>query len=123
MRAPAKKMATKRKALAGKPASKKSPAKKRERAPKYNFQLYVAGKTAHSLAAVNNLKKLCAEYLDGEHRIEIIDLAKNPALARDHQIVALPTLVRQLPIPIRKIIGTLSNTEQMLVVLEVKPRA
>jgi circadian clock protein KaiB len=117
MTALAKKAVAKKKTGAGKPATRKA------RAPEYNFRLYVAGKTLHSQAAVTNLKKLCEEHLAGNYRIEVIDLAKNPALARDHQIVALPTLVRQLPIPIRKIIGTLSNTEQMLVVLNVKPGA
>jgi circadian clock protein KaiB len=110
-----------RKTAAKKPSAEKTVAK-RAKPVKYNFRLYVAGKTPHSMAAISNLKKLCEDYLSGEYRIEIIDLAKNPALARDHQIIALPTLVRQLPVPIRKIIGTLANTEQVLVVLDVKPR-
>jgi circadian clock protein KaiB len=114
---PGKTGAKKRKAVVRKTAGK------RLKPVKYNFRLYVAGKTTHSTAAVHNLKKLCEDYLKGQYRIEIIDLAKDPALARDHQIIALPTLVRQLPVPIRKIIGTLSNVEQMLVVLDVKPRA
>ena len=122
MSKPPRKTATKKKAVARKAGPKKSAAGKAKPA-KYNFRLYVAGKTPHSMAAVKNLKQLCEKYLKGEHRIEIIDLVKNPSLARDHQIIALPTLVRELPVPIRKIIGTLSNTEQMLVVLEVKPRA
>lgn len=110
------------KKLQRKTATKKKAVAKKAKPVKYNFQLYVAGKTPHSAAAVRNLEKLCEEYLRGEYRIAIIDLVKNPALARDHQIIALPTLVRQLPVPIRKIIGNLSNLEQMLVVLDVKPR-
>ena len=117
-----RKPATKKKAVAKKGVTRKAAVKKAVPA-KYNFRLYVAGKTPHSMTAISNLRKLCADYLKGEHRIEVIDLAKNPALARDHQIIALPTLVRELPVPIRKIIGNLSNTEQVLVVLEMKPRA
>jgi circadian clock protein KaiB len=105
-----------------KAAPRKKPAAKKAAPVKYNFRLYVAGKTPHSMAAINNLKKLCAEHLQGQHSIEVVDLVKKPALARDHQIIALPTLVRQLPNPIRKIIGNLSNIEQVLVVLDVKPR-
>lgn len=87
---------------------------------KYVLCLYVAGETAKSASALSNLKRICAEYLDGSYRIKVIDLLKNPKLARDHQILALPTLVRQLPSPIRKIIGDLSNTERVLVGLDVK---
>jgi circadian clock protein KaiB len=109
-------------ARARKAARVKKPAAKKAAPAKYNFRLYVAGKTPHSMAAISNLKKLCAEHLQGQFSIEVVDLVKKPALARDHQIIALPTLVRQLPIPIRKIIGNLSNLEQVLVVLDVKPR-
>ena len=84
------------------------------------LSLYVAGDTAKSRAAISNLKKICVEHLDGRYRIKVIDLLKNPKLARDHQILALPTLVRQLPVPIRKIIGDLSNTERVLVGLDIE---
>jgi circadian clock protein KaiB len=102
-------------------AIRKAPAKKRA-APrvKYVLCLYVAGETPKSVTALANLKKICSQHLDGSYRIKVIDLLKNPRLARDHQILALPTLVRQLPSPIRKIIGDLSNTERVLVGLDVK---
>ena len=84
------------------------------------LSLYVAGDTPKSRTALSNLKKICAEHLDGRYRIKVIDLLENPKLARDHQILALPTLVRQLPQPIRKIIGDLSNTERVLVGLGIE---
>jgi circadian clock protein KaiB len=83
------------------------------------LRLYVAGQTPKSLAAISNLNKIRND-LDAQFRIEVIDLAKNPALARDHQILAIPTLVRSLPVPIRKIIGDLSDTEKVVVCLEVR---
>jgi circadian clock protein KaiB len=82
--------------------------------------LYVAGETQKSLSAISNLRKICTQHLEGSYRIKVIDLLKNPKLAREHQILALPTLVRQLPTPIRKIIGDLSNTERVLVGLDIK---
>jgi circadian clock protein KaiB len=97
----------------------------RKRGPpsiKYILCLYVAGETPKSVTALANLKKICSQHLEGSYRIKVIDLLKNPKLARDHQILALPTLVRQLPSPMRKIIGDLSNTERVLVGLDVKPR-
>ena len=107
------------------PASK-GPAKKRKHTSPgpatYDLRLYVAGDTQRSALALSNLKRICAEHLGGEYRIQVIDLVKNPALARSDQILALPTLVRRLPSPIRKIIGDLSNTERVLVGLDVKPR-
>jgi circadian clock protein KaiB len=84
------------------------------------LRLYVAGQTPKSVAAIANLKKICAEHSEEKCKIEVIDLMKNPALARDHQIVAIPTLVRSLPVPIRKIIGDLSNKEQVLVGLDFR---
>jgi circadian clock protein KaiB len=84
------------------------------------LSLYIAGDTPKSRTALSNLKKICVEHLDGRYRIKVIDLLKNPKLARDHQILALPTLVRQLPQPIRKIIGDLSNTERVLVGLGIE---
>ena len=86
------------------------------------LKLYVAGQTHKSLAAFANLKKICQEHLDGKYRIEVVDLLENPRLARNDQIVAIPTLVRQLPPPIRKIIGDLSNTERVLVGLNLISR-
>ena len=84
------------------------------------LRLYVAGQTPKSLAAISNLKKICTEHLNDRYRIEVIDLAKNPALARDHQILAIPTLVRSLPPPIRKIIGDLSDTERVVIGLDLQ---
>lgn len=87
----------------------------------YNLRLYVAGQTQKSMEAFENLKKIAEEHLKGRYQIEIIDLVKNPKLARGDQIVAIPTLVRKLPEPIKKIIGDLSNTERVLVGLDIKP--
>jgi circadian clock protein KaiB len=84
------------------------------------LRLYIAGQTPRSVAAITNLKKICSEHLGGRYKIEVIDLLKNPALAQDHQILAIPTLVRQVPVPLRKIIGDLSDTEQVLVGLDVR---
>ena len=106
--------------------NKKSPTKKTVRpkvAEKYDLRLYVAGNNHKSSAALANLKRICTDHLGGAYRIKVIDLLKNPALARGDQILAIPTLVRRLPAPIRKIIGDLSDTERVLVGLDVKPRA
>ena len=89
---------------------------------RWNLRLYVAGQTPRSLTAFKNLKDICEEYLKGEYHIEVIDLMDNPTLARGDQILAIPTLVRKLPQPIRKIIGDLSNTERVLVGLDIQPR-
>jgi len=86
----------------------------------WNLRLYVAGQTPKSIAAFANLKKICEEYLDGKFSIEVIDLLKNPQLAKGDQIVAIPTLVRKLPEPIKKIIGDLANTERVLVGLDIR---
>jgi circadian clock protein KaiB len=88
----------------------------------WELRLYVAGQTAKSLAAFNNLTRFCETYLQGKYRIEVVDLMENPQLARDDQIVAIPTLVRKLPVPIRKIIGDLSSTERVLVGLQLRAR-
>jgi circadian clock protein KaiB len=85
------------------------------------LRLYVAGQTKKSLAAFANLKKICEEYLAGRYRIEVIDLLENPQLSKGDQILAVPTLVRKLPPPIKKIIGDLSNTERVLVGLDLRP--
>jgi circadian clock protein KaiB len=87
----------------------------------YNLRLYVAGQTPKSIAAIANLKKICEQHLSGRYDIEVIDLMKNPALAQRHQIVAIPTLIRQLPEPLKRIIGDLSNFEKVLVGLDVQP--
>ncbi len=89
-------------------------------AKEWELRLYVAGQTPKSLAAFANLKKICEEHLAGEYHIEVIDLLKNPQLASGDQILAIPTLVRKLPEPIRKIIGDLSNTERVLVGLDIR---
>lgn len=89
--------------------------------PFWELRLYVAGKTPKSVTALNNLKRICEEHLPGQYRIEIIDLLENPTLAQGDQILAIPTLVRKLPNPIRRIIGDLSNTERVLVGLDVRP--
>lgn len=86
------------------------------------LRLYIAGQTQKSLTAFSNLKKICEEHMAGKYTIEVVDLVKNPQLARSDQILAIPTLVRKLPEPIRKIIGDLSNTEKVLVGLEIIPR-
>jgi len=89
---------------------------------RWNLRLYVAGQTPRSVTAFKNLKDICEEYLKGQYHIEVIDLMENPTLARGDQILAVPTLVRKLPQPIRKIIGDLSNTERVLVGLDIQPR-
>jgi circadian clock protein KaiB len=88
----------------------------------WELRLYVAGQTARALTAFANLKKLCEEHLGGKYRIEVVDLLRNPQLAKGDQILAVPTLVRKLPVPVRKIIGDLSNTERVLVGLDLRPQ-
>jgi circadian clock protein KaiB len=88
---------------------------------KYELRLYVAGNTPKSLAALKNLKKYCEEHLKDQYTIEIIDLLVHPQLAEGDQILAIPTLVRKVPVPIRKIIGDLSNEEKVLVGLNIRP--
>ena len=87
----------------------------------WNLRLYVAGQTVKCVAAVRNLNKFCEEHLAGRYHIEVIDLLENPRLARDDQILAIPTLVRKLPEPLRKVVGDLSNTERMLVGFDLRP--
>ena len=89
----------------------------------YHLRLYVAGQTAKSIAALANLKRVCEEHLAGRYDIEVIDLLKNPQLAAGDQILAVPTLVRRLPSPLKRIIGDLSNTEKVLVGLDIRPKA
>jgi circadian clock protein KaiB len=88
----------------------------------FALRLYVAGQTPKAVRAFSNLRKICEEHLQGRYSIEVIDLIENPALGRGDQILALPTLVRHLPAPIKKIIGDLSNTERVLVGLDLRPR-
>lgn len=89
----------------------------------WELRLYVAGLTPNSLKAFANLKKICEEHLAGKYQIEVIDLLENPTLARGDQILAIPTLVRKLPEPVKKIIGDLSNTERVLVGLDLRPKS
>ena len=91
------------------------------RPPSWQLRLYIAGQTPRSSAALANLERLCEEHLAGQYSIEVIDLLRNPALARGDQILALPTLVRRLPPPVKKIIGDLSNEERLLVGLDLRP--
>jgi len=88
---------------------------------KWELRLYVAGKTEKSVTALNNLKKYCEEHLKGQYRIEVIDLMEKPQLAEGDQILAVPTLVRKVPEPIRKIIGDLSDKEKVIVGLNILP--
>ena len=94
-------------------------AKKKEY--RWDLRLYVAGKTPKSVTAIKNLEKYCEVYLKGQYRIEVIDLLVKPQLAAGDQIFAIPTLVRKVPVPIRKIIGDLSNEEKVLVGLDIRP--
>ena len=88
----------------------------------YELRLYVAGKTTKSVTALNNLKNYCEEHLQGEYSIEVIDLLLHPQLAEGDQILAIPTLVKKVPEPVRKIIGDLSNKEKVLVGLDIRPK-
>lgn len=92
------------------------------RGPKqWELRLYVAGQTPKSVSAFANLKRICEQHLAGQYRIEVVDLLENPHLGQRDQIVAIPTLIRKLPEPVRKIIGDLTNTERVLVGLEINP--
>ena len=109
---------------AKRPAAKKRPVKKPSnggrKAGDWVMVLYVAGQTPKSLTAFANLKKLCEEHLTQRYRIEVVDLSKQPELARNDQIVALPTLIRRLPEPIKRVIGDLSNSERVMVGMDLK---
>ena len=105
---------------------KKSSTKKRRPAKTrhsdfYRLRLYIAGQTPNSLAAIDNLKKICEDKLRGKYRIEVVDLLEKPQLAKGDQIIAIPTLVRRLPPPVKKIIGNLSKTESVIVGLDLQP--
>jgi len=97
----------------------KRAANKKTAKESWDLRLYVAGQTPKSIVALANLKRICADNLHDRYRIEIIDLVRQPQLARQHQILAIPTLVRNLPTPIKKIIGDLSNTEKVLLGLDI----
>jgi circadian clock protein KaiB len=99
------------------------PLKSADQTESWNMRLYIAGQTPKSLRALANLKQICEEHLAGKYHIEIIDLLENPQLASPDQILAVPTLIRKLPEPMRKIIGDLSNAERVLVGLDLRPRA
>jgi circadian clock protein KaiB len=87
------------------------------------FRLYIAGQSPKSLDALSNLRKLCERHLAGRYEIEIVDLVENPSAAQEDDVLAIPTLVRRLPLPLRKLIGDLSNTESVLVGLRLQPRS
>jgi circadian clock protein KaiB len=112
-------VAAKRKNLAGGRRNEQPGGSKSE---KWVLRLYVAGKTPKAATALSNLKSICEDQLKGRYQIEVIDILANPRLARDNQILAIPTLVRKLPVPVRKIIGDLSNTERVLVGLDLIER-
>lgn len=100
-----------------------APNKSKSRPQKeWELKIYVAGETEKSKAAIENLRKVCEEHLKGCYHIEVIDLVKNPQLAADDQIFAVPTVIRKLPEPIKKLIGDLSATEKVLVGLDIKPK-
>jgi circadian clock protein KaiB len=101
-------------------ATKRRPAKS-SRGDFWRLRLYIAGQTPNSIAAIANLKEICEDKLKGKYRIEVIDLLKKPQLAKGDQIIAIPTLVRRLPPPVKKIIGNLSKTESVVVGLDLKP--
>lgn len=110
-------------AKSGGPAAKvRSTRKTDKKEGLWELRLYVAGQTPKSLKAFANLKKLCEEHLASKYAIEVIDLLKNPQLAKGDQIIAIPTLVRKLPVPVRKIIGDLSDSERVLVGLDIKKK-
>ncbi len=113
------KSTTHKKELPKKPRTGAAPADNEH----WNLRLYVAGQTPKSLTAFANLKRICEEHLAGQYEIEVIDLLKNPQLARGDQILAIPTLVRKLPPPLKKIIGDLSNEQRVLVGLDLRVRS
>ena len=105
-----------------KPTSTPSSARRTPKAGSWDLKLYIAGYTPRAVKALENLKQICEEHLPGVYNIEVVDLLRNPRLARGDQIVAVPTLVRKLPVPVRKIIGDLSNRERVLVGLDLRQR-
>jgi circadian clock protein KaiB len=95
---------------------------KRRAQKEWELKIYVAGETDKSRAAIENLRRVCEEHLKGEYHIEVVDLVKNPQLAAEDQIFAVPTVIRKLPEPIKKLIGDLSATEKVIVGLDIKPK-
>jgi circadian clock protein KaiB len=110
----------KTRATAKKSSAKKRPAKT-SRTDFFRLRLYIAGQTPNSVVAIANLKKICEEKLQGRYRIEVVDLLEKPQLAKGDQIIAIPTLVRRLPPPVKKIIGNLSKSESVIVGLDLQP--
>ena len=108
-------------AKTAKPAKQETPTGANGEAEEWELRLYIAGQTPRSVTAFANLKRLCEEHLPGRYKIEVIDLMLHPQLAAGDQIVAIPTLVRKLPEPLRRIVGDLSNTERTLVGLQLRP--
>ena len=104
-----------------KQAGEKNPADSAPVEEVWILRLYVAGQTPKCITAFANLNKICEQHLAGKYRIEIVDLIKNPTLAKGDQILAIPTLVRQLPPPVKKLIGDLADTERVLIGLDIKP--
>jgi circadian clock protein KaiB len=103
-----------------KSSAKKRPHAKTNRSEFYRLRLYIAGQTPNSIAAIANLKKICEDKLRDKYRIEVVDLLEKPQLAKGDQIIAIPTLVRRLPPPVKKIIGNLSKTESVIVGLDLQ---
>jgi circadian clock protein KaiB len=89
---------------------------------RYELRLYVAGMTPRSARAIANIKEICEEHLKGHYDLQVIDLYQQPVLAKGHQIIALPTLIKKLPVPLRRIIGDLSDREKVLIGLDIKPK-
>ena len=120
-------MATSKRARGRRPAKegleRENSRKRLLKRPLWELRLYVAGMTPTSIRAFENLKQLCEEHMHGEYKIQVVDLLERPMLARGDQIIAVPTLVRRLPTPVKKIIGDLSNTERVLVGLDLRPAA
>jgi circadian clock protein KaiB len=115
----AEKSPAKKKPITGSPAKKSFT--KTSASDFYRLRLYIAGQTPNSIAAITNLKKICEDKLKGKYRIEVVDLLVKPQLAKGDQIIAIPTLVRRLPPPVKKIIGNLSKTESVIVGLDLQP--
>ena len=112
-------MKVKKKPVRRKQASARKEGKAGDKPEMWNLRLYIAGQTTKSIMALSNLKRICDDELDGHYQVEVIDLMKNPELARGDQVVAIPTLVRKLPEPVKRLIGDLSSTEKVLVALEM----
>ena len=121
MTASKKDAAQKVKATPAKKSAKQKPPPDPPESAEWVLRLYVAGVTPNSVAAFQNLKRICETHLKGKYRIEVIDLVENPTLAKGDQIVAVPSLVRSLPAPMKKVLGNLSNEERVLVGLDLKP--